>query len=246
MSDDELRGDGDLRRRLQDIPAPSARIDADAVIAGAKRKRRPKTIALSSAATIAGVLVAPLVVPGLQQLQPASTTGESTDAGAAPESAPESGADGSESPVATDEGPAEQTDTGEGDQGASGGTASEAFCGLPRAGEIGLVLAFAEDPADGSAPVVVRTDDGAAVRDLVAVEVAGIAVTGGEAHVEAGSASEELALARGEAAVLTVTTGVIEPGTCSDGSPSAHTPVAILGRGTRTPIAVVGEPFDVR
>lgn len=119
--------DDELRRRLHDIPAAGARLDTDAIIAGARKRRRPKTIALSSAATVAGVLiVAPFVAPGLSPLQP---TGMSTvsDSGAAPESAqepaeqpaPDAGESGSAEDHG-DDGAAGAEDAGEGDTGASG------------------------------------------------------------------------------------------------------------------------------
>ncbi|MCH1883743.1 hypothetical protein [Agrococcus sp. ARC_14] len=181
MSDDD-----ELRSRLQGIPGPRAGLDADAVIARAKRRRRPKTIALSSAATIAGVLiVGPLVVPGLTAFEPASMSGVSSESGAAPESypdsAPESDGDGAESPAATEEGgPVEQTDAGEGDQGASGEGGEGApggtnACTPMPAGNAGLALRFLDDPSDGTADLGITnlTDAQLEVRldDVGSVEV---------------------------------------------------------------------------
>lgn len=239
MSDDELR------RRLRDIPAPRAAIDADAVIERAKRRRRPKTIALSSAATVASVLIiAPLVVPGLQLPHPASQT--ATDSGAGAESAeqPASGVEASEEsrPLDASE-DAGAEDAGDGDTGAAGGAEESALlCGLPLASSIGLELEFAEPPTDGPAPVIVRTAGGEAAR-LEIVEAASIDVIGSTARVAAGASSEELALAEEETAQLEVPAAVLEAGACGEGAPSGPAPVAIIGRGGVPPTAVVGTPW---
>lgn len=252
MSDDD-----ELRRRLQDIPAPGSRLDPDAVIAGAKRRRRPKTIALSSAATVAGVLiVAPLVVPGLQFLRPGSTTSVSTDAGAAPESAQESG--GADDGEVFQGGGADSGSepAGEGDQGASGEEATEPsagaeVCGLPRAGDIGLALTMLEEPSargehEGVAPVEVR-NTGTAPVDLEVAAVRSIEVTGSGATL-VGGAEQRLDLEPGESAVLTATTAVLAADACGDGTPSAALPVAIVAIDGSEPLEVVGEPWadDVR
>lgn len=234
-----MNHDDELRRRLQDIPTPSARLDADAVLAGAKRRRRPKTIALSSAATVAGVLIfAPLVAPGITALRPSDDA--SVDSAAAPESAPESpdlGAEGGEED-GTDNA---QPDSGASEAGASS-TEEAPLCGLPRAGDIGLVLAFAERP-DGTTPVQVRAvgDDDA---QITAVSIDSIVIVDGVAQVDAGETSEQFELAAGEAVALTIAAATLEPGACGDGTPSGATPVAIVGVDGAAPIAVVGSPWE--
>lgn len=172
MSDDELR------RRLRDMPAPSARLDADAAIAAAKRRRRPKTIALSSAATIAGVLiVAPLAVTGLQGFGPGGIASTSSDGGAQPESGGDSGAESaapaSAAPEAAPEAGSESseesaTDAGADDTGAAGESSegpwldSEA-CLARSAGDVGLALRFLDDPSDGTAALEIRNVSSTAI-----------------------------------------------------------------------------------
>ncbi len=232
MSDEELR------RRLRDIPAPRAGIDADAVVARAKRRRRPKTIALSSAATVASVLiVAPLVVTGLQLL-PSSSQQEASQAGGA-ESAehPTSDAASEESrPLESAE------DAGEGDAGASGDGAAT-LCGLPLASELGMELAFTAEPADGAARAEIRWIEAGAAPRLEAVEVASLEVAGGVARAVAGEASQALALAASESAALEVPIAVLDAGACGEGSPPGAAPVAIVVRGNGSPTAVVGTPW---
>lgn len=255
-----MNDDDELRRRLHDIPTPGVRLDADAVLAGAKRRRRPKTIALSSAATVAGVLLfAPLVAPGIEALRPSSSV--SVDYGAAPNSAPEP----SNSGTAGDTGASGDADGGgdgqpdaeapegggSGEAGSSEGSASEAspgaaeeaaLCGLPRAGALGLVLTFAERPA-GATPVAVRVSDDGDTR-LTAVAIDSVATADGTARVEPGDVREELVLGAGDTAMLTVGTATLEPDACGDGLPAAATPVAIVGVDGAEPIAVVGSSWQ--
>ncbi|WP_413316519.1 hypothetical protein AA0Z99_07730 [Agrococcus sp. 1P02AA] len=175
MSDDELR------RRLRDVPAPTARLDADAAIAAAKRRRRPKTVALSSAATIAGALiVAPLAVTGLQGLGAGGIASTSSDSGGQPESGAEEGveessegsgaasqAPGPAAPGTESGTPGAPADAGEGDTGASesDGTGSPGSgpCAALTAGDAGLALRFLDDPADGAAELEVVDRSGAPV-----------------------------------------------------------------------------------
>lgn len=175
MSGIEPGHDDELRRRLHEIPSAGARLDTDAIIAGARKRRRPKTIALSSAATVAGVLiVAPFVVPGLSPLQPVGMTSVSSDSGAAPESAEqpapgeqeadsEAGTDGATDEQSGDAGAAE--DAGSGDTGASGpgAAASAAACTPGAAGDAGLALRFLDDPSDGTADLAVENLTGAQI-----------------------------------------------------------------------------------
>lgn len=220
-----MNDDDELRRRLHDIPAPSVRLDADAVLADAKRRRRPKTIALSSAATVAGVLLfAPLVAPGIEALRPSS--GVSVDAGAAP------------------------TEAGAGEAGSSDGSTDEntagaeeaPLCGLPRAGDVGLVLTFAERPA-GATPVQVRAVGEGDAR-VTAVAIESLTITDAAARVEPGISREELVLAAGDTAALTVVTATLAPGACGDGVPASATPVAIVGVDGAEPVAVAGSPWQ--
>ncbi|WP_405217142.1 hypothetical protein [Agrococcus sp. Ld7] len=230
MNDDELR------RRLHEIPAPSARLDAEAVLAGAKRRRRPKTIALSSAATVAAVLLfAPLVAPGISSLGPSGA--DSTDAGAAQEAAPQSSPSSS-----ADDADGDGTDSGAATEAGPAGEEALPLCGLPSAGEIGLVVSFAERPT-GATPVQVRVvgDEDARV---TAVAVDSLAIIDGGATVEAGASREQLVLDAGESAPLTVVTVTLEPGACGVGEPAAATPVAIVGVDGMEPIAVVGSPWE--
>lgn len=265
MSDDELR------RRLQDIPAPAARLDADAVVAGAKRRRRPKTIALTSAASVAGVLiVAPLVVPGLSLLPQGASQTVSSDAGAAPESAeqPEPGAPepfesgGAEShsgPVqdsAGDGADDSAEDAGAGDTGAAG-RGAPSLCGMTRAGDIGLTLRFLDDPGSaaprveaGGTGTGTGTGSGADAGIAVFVDLDALDVSSGEAQATRGSAEQDVPLGADAAPqVLGVTTQVLETDACGDGNPSAPSPVAIVALAAPgapeagASFAVVGEPW---
>lgn len=270
MSDDELR------RRLHDIPAPGAGragagLDADAVVAGAKRRRRPKTIALSSAATVAGVLiVAPLVVPGLGMLQPTGMSSVSSDSGAAEsaEQPVEEAAPGAEAPRDEDQGggaDGQETtgseDAGTGDSGASGdaGTGAPdgpshaldptlAWCGMRAAGDAGLALTMLEAPVmngPGSGVVQVEvTNTGAAPITLEVAPVIAIEVGSPSGGSIVGGEAESLTLSPGESAVLDEPTAVLPAGVCADRTPSADVPTAIVGRDGAEPIAVVGSPWE--
>ncbi|MDR7233016.1 hypothetical protein [Agrococcus sp. BE272] len=236
MSDEELR------RRLQEIPAPRARLDAAAAIDGAKRRRRPKVAALTAAATGAGVLiVAPFVTPGLTPLSPSSDSSvlsEGDDGGTAPEAA---------QPSAETEGaPVEGGDSGAGAEE----SAPIGLCGLTRAGDIGLALRFLEDPADASVVPPGRVEArGAGLTAAVAtfVDVDALVVDGGVARATAGTTEQDARLAGGAAGVLGVTTGVLPADACGPGTPSAPSPVALVAVDGSAPVAVVGEPWeDVR
>lgn len=270
MNDFEPDRDDELRRRLHDIPSASARLDADAIIAGAKKRRRPKTIALSSAATIAGVLiVAPFVVPGLSPLQGGDSASVSSDAGAAPESAPQP----AEQP-ATDGGADDDAQSaGDGATGAAGSDAPAegsgdaatgtpdgpaypleqpaAWCGLERAGDAGLALTMLEQPAasgPGAGFARVRlTNTGDASVGVVARSVIWFEVEEtitGSSGTMFGGESEALALEPGESAELTQPTAVLPPGVCGDGTASADVPMAIVGVDGAEPVGVVGSPFE--
>lgn len=266
-----MNDDDELRRRLHDIPTPGVRLDADAVLAGAKRRRRPKTIALSSAATVAGVLLfAPLVAPGIEALRPSS--GVSVDYGAAPNSAPESSSSGADGGTGADGDSGASGDTGasdadgqpdaapeeagSGEASSSEGGANEGgtnensagaageppLCGLPRAGDVGLVLTFAERPV-GATPVEVRVSGDGDAR-ITAVAIDSFAIVDHAARVEPGEPREEFALGAGDSAALTVATATLEPGACGNGLPAAITPVAIVGVDGAEPVAVVGSSWQ--
>lgn len=233
MSDDELR------RRLQEIPAPRARLDAAAAIDGAKRRRRPKVAALTAAATGAGVLiVAPFVAPGLTPLSPSSDSSvlsEGDEGGAAPEAAQ----------------PSAETEGAPGDSGAGAEESTPIeLCGLTRAGDIGLALRFLEDPADASVAPPGRVEArGAGLTAAVAtfVDVDALVVDGGIARATAGATEQDARLAGGGSGVLGVTTGVLAADACGPGTPSGPSPVALVALDGSAPVAVVGEPWeDVR
>lgn len=241
--------DEELRRRLRDIPSPRAGIDADAVVAAARRRRWPKAIALSSAATVASVLiVAPLAVTGLQLLPQSASQQASSDAGAESAEQPQPDA-------ASEEAQLEESSAGEGDTGAAGDLpptggndaaasgAASLVCGLQPATELGLELTFADDPSDGSARVEVRGADGAAVPRFEVIEIESLDSADGMARVWAGAASQELALTAGESAELEVPTAVLQLDACDAAPASAPAPVAIVVRGTGAPTAVLGEPW---
>lgn len=266
-----MSGDDELRRRLQGIPAPTARLDADAVIAGARKRRRPKTVALSSAATVAGVLIiAPFVVPGLSPLQPTGSS-VSSDAGAAPESAPESAQE--QEPAAEpgttfqhdESAEGDGGDAGASDTGASGGgdagveqgdggpgttivlDASATWCGLTPAGDAGLALRMLEEPVmsgPGSGFVqveVTNLGDSAVGLELEPVTTFEISTIDSSAR---GGEAAVLALEPGEAAVLDAPTAVLPRDVCGDGTPSADVPLAIVALDGADPIGIVGSPWE--
>lgn len=148
MSDDELR------RRLHDIPGPRSGIDVDAVLAGARRARRPKVAAVTAATAGAGILiVAPFVAPGLQSFQTTSAPGLAEDAGAP---AQEEGVGG---------GDAGSTEAGSTEAVPADGAALADACAALAASGLGIELRFLDDPADGAADLAVRSllDAGATV-----------------------------------------------------------------------------------
>lgn len=265
MSDDD-----ELRRKLHDIPAPRAGLDAEAIVAGARKRRRPKTIALSSAATVAGVLiVAPLVTPGLSPLLP-RTTGEgvSMDSGAAPEMQPEPAPQEEEEGAGgATEGTDGAEDAGSGDSGASGdqgaagdpgAAGDQAACGTVRAGDVGLALRFLDDPTDGSAELEIANASNARLQVQVLESGSGALTAEGELLAAGTSpASEE----RGEPApgeTMRVAVELAPRTTCAaDGTqPDASetdgiAPIALVivtrdGLQSATPTLVVGEPYAVR
>jgi hypothetical protein len=274
MSGIEPGHDDELRRRLHDIPAAGARLDTDAIIAGARKRRRPKTIALSSAATVAGVLiVAPFVAPGLSPLQP---TGMSTvsDSGAAPESAQEPAEQ--PAPDAGESGAAEQdesgaADAGEGEGGASGDQGAPGDTGA--SGDSGAAGSWPADartlplepaaawcglPQAGDAGLALMMLDPPQGSGFAAVELTNIGTRSVALEVEpviafeienvsgriAGGEAASFALAPGASAVLGAPTAVLPAGVCGDGTPSAEAPVVIVQLDGGEPFAVVGTPIE--
>ena len=238
-----MSGDDELRRRLQEIPAPRSGIDVDAVVGAARRRRRPKVAALTAAATGAGVLiVAPFVAPGLPPLQPTSGPASVGDA---------------EAPV-----------TEQGSSGGEAGAASSAPESADRAGcaiddartATGLVIAFGDDPSDGVADVVLTFPGEAGAFQIDGVGVALVTTgaeraivaapdpsaesvqqlrgTGRAGSVEGGAGGAETAIAL-DVALLDAPTV-----TCSTDGPAAPAPVVWLTDADGTSLVVLGEPFE--
>lgn len=147
-----MSGEDELRRRLQELPGPAGRLDVDAVVERARKRRHPKVAAVTAAATGAGVLiVAPFVVPALSPMSPSSTV--MTDQGAGQEQAPAAEQDSS------------------GDTGAAGAAQAADACAIEDAeAALGVDVAFEDDPADGAADVAFTfLEDGSFVVDGIGV-----------------------------------------------------------------------------
>lgn len=231
MSDDELR------RRLRDLPGPGSGLDVDAVVDGAKRRRRPKIAALNAAAAGVGVLIiAPFVVPGLSPIAPTSVLSEQGAAQPAQES---------------------------GEDSAGAGAAESAPGALPLAcsypaivDEIGIRAAFLDDPADGVADLELSGGEAGTTLQILGVAVAQVAAEGDARTIVA--APEPTALEdappAGEGDVIgSVGGSVFRDGAvldapavdCGLDAPSAPAPLLLVEFEGRR-IAVVGAPFDVR
>lgn len=234
MSDDELR------RRLQELPGPRSGLDADAVVAGAKRRRRPKVAAINAAAAGVGVLIiAPFVVPGLSPIAPTSVLSEQ-DAGQ-PAPAEESGED----------------TAGAGAAEEAAGSPAPA-CSYPAlVDETGIRAAFLDDPADGIADLELSGGE-VSQWQILGVAVAQVAADRDALTIVAAPdpAALEDAPPAGrsdEIAVVDPVSTVYRDGAvldapdvdCGVDAPSVPAPLLLIevdgGR-----IAVVGEPFDVR
>jgi hypothetical protein len=147
-----MSGDDELRRRLHELPGPAGRLDVDAVVERARKRRRPKVAAVTAAATGAGILiVAPFVVPGLSPMSPSSTV--MSEQGAGQEQAPAPEQDSS------------------GDSGAAGAAPAGEACALEDAeAALRVEIAFEDDPADGIADVAFTfLDDASFVVDGVGI-----------------------------------------------------------------------------
>ncbi|SDS41895.1 hypothetical protein [Agrococcus carbonis] len=245
MSDDELR------RRLQEVPGPGARLDADAIVASAKRRRRPKTIALSSAATAAAVLiVAPFVTPGLSPLRPASEVGSPMDA-AAPES--DAGADGSgeeSAGGATEPGDAGATEAGEAP--AASDTDLAAACRYPSLlAETGIRATFADDPGDGRVDIAFELPASGGEVVVLGVAIAHVAADGAivsAPEVAAFDDSGTRSQASGAGGLVRLGTFVLDdapPVDCGVGGESSEAPLLLVELDGQAR-GVVGEPGGVR
>lgn len=225
MSDDELR------RRLRDLPGPGSRIDVDAVVERAKRRRRPKVAAVTAATAGAGVLIiAPFVAPGLQSLQPMSAPGSAV----AP--AEEESGGGADSAA-----PAEDL---------AGSTLADA-CAAVAATGLGVELRFVDDPADGVAELAVASllDE----RSTVTVEAAGSATVDAEGvpvAIDLGTADSIVVFELPSRAAGSTAVELAPPTACEGAGDAAG--LAPLARvtvehdGQTSAAFVVGEPFAVR
>lgn len=216
----------DLQRRLRAMPGPDARLDLDAIVADARRRRRPKVAALSAAATAAGVLVvAPFVSPLLLP-------------GSAPAGAPE----GMQAPApAEDAGGAEAEDLA-------------APCAAPALrAETAAIARFLDDPADGVASIEVVVPDGAAALDVLAVSTAavdpssGAVVAAPDAEVVRAASTGAIARAEPGTVVLDDVALAASPAlVCpADGADVAGAPAPfVVGTQDGRPVAGVGEPWQ--
>ncbi|ROR66407.1 hypothetical protein [Agrococcus jenensis] len=233
MSDDELR------RRLHDIPGPGPGIDVDAVLAGARRTRRPKVAAVTAATAGAGILiVAPFVAPGLQSFQPTSAPGLAEDAGAP---AQEEGVGG---------GDAGSTETGATEAGPADGAALADACAAMTASGIGIQLRFLDDPVDGASEL--------AVSSLLDVDATITLEAAGSAAVDAQGVPLAAALDPGRVLRLELTaraTGStpVDLGPRADcgvpGEAAGIAPLALVTLvhdGETSTAIVVGDPWGVR
>ncbi|GAA2174388.1 hypothetical protein GCM10009846_20140 [Agrococcus versicolor] len=96
--------DDELRDRLHAMPEPTARIDVDAVVADARRRRRPKVVGVA-VASVAGclALLSPVVLPSI--LGSGASTATMQEAGVAEQGAPDApAAPGSDAATAEEPG----------------------------------------------------------------------------------------------------------------------------------------------
>ncbi|MET4097944.1 hypothetical protein ABIB37_000181 [Agrococcus sp. UYP10] len=232
MSDDELR------RRLHDIPGPRSGIDVDAVLAGARRKRRPKVAAITAATAGAGILiVAPFVAPGLQSFQPTSAPGLAEDAGAPAQEEGVGGGDAGSQTGATEAGPAD-------------GAALADACAAIAATGLGIELRFLDDPADGSSELAVSSLLDAGV--TITLEAAGSAAVDAQGVPLAAALDAGRVLHLDLVARATGSTPV-ELGPRSDcgvaGEAVGIAPLALVTLvhdGETSTATVVGDPWGVR
>ncbi len=232
MSDDELR------RRLRDVPGPRAGLDVQAVLAGARRTRRPKVAAMTAATTGAAVLiVAPFVVPALSPIAPTGGAAVS-DQGAEHAGAP-------------------AQESGEDAAGVSEPDSPALACGYPAiVDETGIRASFLDDPADGVADLELSGVGAGTALQILGVAVAQVAA---DRDVLAIVAAPDPAALEGAPPVgrsdedAVVGTRVLRDGAvldapaidCGIDAPSAPAPLLLVELEGRR-IAVVGDPWAVR
>ncbi|ERG63650.1 hypothetical protein L332_04170 [Agrococcus pavilionensis RW1] len=233
-----MSGEEELRRRLQELPGPASRLDVDAVVERARKRRRPKVAAVTAAATGAGVLiVAPFVVPGLSPMSPSSTV--MSDQGAAQEAAPEQDSSGGDASGATE---------------ADGSVALACAYPAIRA-ETGIEATFTDDPADGIAGVELLLPDEAGTLEVLGVGIAQVAVDDPLTIVAAQDLSVLEAAANAgsttpgsEAGSVTLADVVLPDGPllgCGIDAATAPAPLLLIELEGRR-LAVVGDAYPVR
>ena len=233
-----MSGEDELRRRLQELPAPRARLDVDAVVEQARKRRRPKVAAVTAAVTGAGVLiVAPFVVPGLSPMSPSSTV--MSHQGAAQEAAPEQDSSGGDASGATE---------------ADGSVALACAYPAIRA-ETGIQAAFTDDPADGVAGVELLLPDEGSALEVLSVGIAQVTADDAltivaaqdlsvlEAAANAGSTTPGL-----EGGSATLADVVLADGPllgCGIDAATAPAPLLLIEFEGRR-LAAIGDPYPVR
>ncbi|MBO1769349.1 hypothetical protein [Agrococcus sp. TF02-05] len=233
-----MSGEEELRRRLQELPGPASRLDVDAVVERARRRRRPKVAAVTAAATGAGVLiVAPFVVPGLSPMSPSSTV--MSDQGAAQEAAPEQDSSGGDASGATE---------------ADGSVALACAYPAIRA-ETGIEATFTDDPADGIAGVELLLPDEAGTLEVLGVGIAQVAaddpltiVAAQDLSVLEAAANAGSTTPGSEAGSVTLADVVLPDGPllgCGIDAATAPAPLLLIELEGRR-LAVVGDAYPVR
>ena len=233
-----MSGEDELRRRLQELPGPAGRLDVDAVVERARKRRRPKVAAVTAAVTGAGVLiVAPFVVPGLSPMSPTSTV--MSDQGAAQEAAPEQDSSGGDASGATD---------------ADGSVALACAYPAIRA-ETGIEATFTDDPADGIAGVELLLPDEAGTLEVLGVGIAQVAaddtltiVAAQDLSVLEAAANAGSTTPGSEAGSVTLADVVLPDGPllgCGIDAATAPAPLLLIELEGRR-LAVVGDAYPVR
>lgn len=230
--------DDDLRRRLHDIPGPRGALDVRAVLAGARRTRRPKVAAVTAAAAGASVLiVAPFVVPGLSPIAPTSSVmsdDDAQDAGAAP-----------------------AQESGEAAAGAAQPESLALACAYPAIVEAtGIRAAFLDDPADGVADLELSGGPAGTTLRILQVAVAQVATDRDGLTIVAAPEPAALAAAspvaggdevRADVPVVLRGSRVLDApdADCGIDAPTAPAPLLLVELDGQR-LAVVGDPWGVR
>lgn len=171
--------DDELRQRLRAMPEPTTTIDVDAVVADARRRRRPKVIGTGVAVGAACLaFLAPVVVPGL--LGPDPVTSSLQEAGVA-EQGDSGGEPAAPAPAATDGAEPDASTLQSGGVDVAGPPPTG--CSATPAGSTvpGLAIAFEADPVAGSATVLLS--NGGSERLTVRVGGVGEAILGDDGAV---------------------------------------------------------------